>query len=244
MNPPQRTWSAAGRLTLLLVLGVGACLGCRPSAGPDSEIPPAPVPGAGSKTKTPHVPVNLAKHFNGELTRCWVPDSEAENHLANLAPGRQELGGVEFEIRGVVQLQGQIWQKRGHRLPNRADGIRVGRACTRLHLLHANSGFADPPGTTVAMLVLHYADGTQEQMDIRQGEQVLDWWAGNNTPPSDMNTVIAWTGENPAAARQGKNVRLLRTTFDNPKPASPIATVDYVSALAAGAPFLVALTVE
>jgi hypothetical protein len=39
-------------------------------------------------------------------------------------------------------------------------------------------------------------------------------------------------------------VRLCRTTFENPQPGKVIATIDYVSAMAGSAPFLVALTVE
>jgi hypothetical protein len=189
-------------------------------------------------------PADLSKHFNGTLDRSWVPGFEAGNNLESLPRGPQELGGVVFDVQGIVQLQGQIWQKQGHRFPQRVDGIRVGRACARVHLLHANSGFADPPGTTVALLVLHYADGTEEQLSINQGEHILDWWVWNNTLPSDLNTVVAWTGENPAVAQRGKKIRLLRTSFENPKPDLRLETIDYVSAMEGGAPFLVALTTE
>lgn len=207
---------------------------------PRSEQPAAesPVTAAASSA------VDLSQYFNGTLDKSWVPGFEAGNNLASLPRGRQELGGVVFDIQGIVQLQGQVWEKQGHRFPQRVDGIHIGRSCARLHLLHANSGSADPPGTTVAMLVLHYADGTEEQLPINQGEHILDWWVWKDTMPSDLNTVIAWTGENPAVTQRGKKIRLLRTTFENPKPDLKLVTLDYVSAMAGGAPFLLALTAE
>ena len=62
--------------------------------------------------------------------------------------------------------------------------------------------------------------------------------------PTDTNTIIAWTGGSPATARRGLGVRLCWTTFENPHPRKVIATIDYVSAMAGSAPFLVSLTVE
>jgi hypothetical protein len=129
-------------------------------------------------------------------------------------------------------------------LPERVTGIPVQRACRRVHILHANSGFGDPLGTTVASLVLHYTDGEQAELEIQHLVHVLDFWDYKRQKPADTNTVIAWTGESPAAGKRGMGVRLCRTTFENPQPRKPVATLDYVSAMAGSAPFLVAVTVE
>jgi hypothetical protein len=162
-----------------------------------------------------------------------------------LPTGRQEFGGVVFDVQGLIQLQGQCWVKRGYILPERVDGIPVHRAAGRVHILHANSGFGDPLGTTVASLVLHYTDGAQATLDIRHRENVLDFWTwGHVTNPTDTNTVVTWSGESPATTRRGFGVRLCRTTFLNPQPGKALETIDYVSAMAGSAPFLVALTVE
>ncbi len=147
-------------------------------------------------------------------------------------------------MQGLIQLQGQCWVKRRYVLPEKVEGMPVRRACRRVHILHANSGFGDPPGTTVASLVLHYADGGQRTLEIRHRENVLDYWAWRAETPTDPDTVVAWTGESPATARRGFGVRLCRTTFENPHPRKRVETIDYVSAMAGSAPFLVALTVE
>ncbi len=190
------------------------------------------------------LPVDLSRHTNGSLHTSWLPNEDPGNNLASLPVGRQELGGVLFDVQGLIQLQGQCWVKRRYVLPEQVKGMPVHRGCQRVHLLHANSGYGDPLGTTVASLVLHYADGEQAQLDIRHRENVLDFWAWKPATPTDTNTVVAWTGESPATKRRGFGVRLCRTTFENPEPQKVIETIDYVSAMAGSAPFLVALTVE
>ena len=120
--------------------------------------------------------VDLSEHTNGGLSTSWLPNEDPGNNLESLSTGRQELGGVVFDVQGLIQLQGQCWVKRGYRLPEQVAGIPVHRSCQRVHILHANSGFGDPLGTTVASLVLHYTDGELAQLDIRHRETVLDFW--------------------------------------------------------------------
>lgn len=189
-------------------------------------------------------PVDLSQHTNGVLHTSWLPNEDPGNNLATLPTGRQEFGGVVFDVQGLIQLQGQCWVKRRYTLPEKVSGMPVGRACGRVHILHANSGFGDPIGTTVASLVLHYADGAQAELEIQHLVHVLDFWDYKGHAPADPNTVIAWNGKSPATARRGLGVRLCRTTFENPHPRKRVQTIDYVSAMAGSAPFLVALTVE
>ena len=191
-----------------------------------------------------YFPVNLSGQTNGVLHTSWLPNEDPGNNLASLPTGRQEFGGVVFDIHGLIQLQGQCWVKRRYVLPEQVTGIPVNRSARFIHILHANSGFGDPIGTRVASLVLHYADGQESRLDIQHRVNVLDFWAWHPEEPRDTNTVVAWEGESPATARRGFGVRLCRTTFENPKPANLIVTIDYVSAMAGSAPFLVALTVQ
>jgi len=115
-----------------------------------------------------------------------------------------------------------------------------------IHILHANSSFADPLGTMVASLVLHYTDGAEARLQIREGVHCLDWWAWpkGRSKVSDPNTLVAWTGRNPAATHQGAKLRLFKTAFVNPQPDKEIQSVDYVSGMAVSAPFMIAMTLE
>jgi hypothetical protein len=188
--------------------------------------------------------VDLTTKCNGELHVGWVPDGRYRNHLGAMPRGHQTFLGVPFDVRGVVQLQGQVWKRRGYKFPEAVKGLPVDGPCRFLHLLHADSSFGDPPGTTVAKLVLHYANGQQEELDIRQGEQVLDWQAQSDALPADPGTAVAWTGENPESKKAGRKIRIFKTRFANPHPRETIEDIDYVSAMAGSAPFMVALTVE
>lgn len=190
--------------------------------------------------------VDLSAYYNAGLVKSWTRDY-GNNDLAALGEGRHILKRVPFEIHGVIQLQGAEWKQRGYNFPESVEGIPVGAAARRIHLLHANSAFDNPKGTTVARLVLHYADGGESRFDIRQGNEVLDWWGWPHAPikrPTEANTVVAWVGSNPAAEHQGAQVRLFDTAFVNPHPEKEIQSMDYTSAMTASAPFMVALTIE
>src|SRR5258708_21129957 len=101
----------------------------------------APVGSHGTK----FIPVSLSQHTNGPLQTSWLPNEDPGNNLASLPTGRQELGGVSFDVQGLIQLQGQCWVKRGYVLPKRVEGIPVHRACRRGTNLPPHPRLRDPP---------------------------------------------------------------------------------------------------
>src|SRR5581483_6021778 len=111
--------------------------------------------GARSVEHGEFITVDLTGQYNGGLDKSWTPAVD-NNHLAALGKGRRVLNHVPFEIHGVVQLQGAEWKKRSYNFPEAVEGIRVGAVGRSIHILHANSAYADPPGTTVASLILHF----------------------------------------------------------------------------------------
>lgn len=195
----------------------------------------------------PFSTLDLSSHYNGGLRTNWTPAYGVDNNLAALGEGRRVFDGVPFDIGGVLQLQGQVFKSRGYRFPESAERIRVRDTARRIFLLHANSGFMDAAGTTVAKLVLHYADGEQAELPVIQQVHFLDWWEWRQTAVKSTDgadTVVAWRGRNAAAEAQGATLRLFKTAFVNPYPEKRIQTLDYVSAMTNGAPFLVAITLE
>ena len=191
------------------------------------------------------VTIDLSARINGDLMTSWTPDY-GSNHLQALGRGVRVLKSVPFDVRGVVQLQGAFWKEKARQLPERVEGIPVGSLGRRIHLLHASSARTDVKGTTVATLVVHYADGGEQRLPITQGVHCLDWWEWpkDHSTATDPNTVVAWTGRNPPADHHGATLRLFKTAFVNPQPDKEIQSVDYVSAMADSAPFMVGLTLE
>jgi hypothetical protein len=190
-------------------------------------------------------PLDLSAFINAELDRGWIPGLPQESNLAAMPRGRQELGGVVFNVVGPVQLMGTCWRANKWSFPKAAPGIHVDRLCRKFFLLHATRGeFPRTAGTTVARLVVHYDDGMDESLQIRAGEHVLNWVSSPPRAPTDTNTVLGWMGDNRVSAQRNDKVRIWRTAFENPHPDKKVAALDYVSAMSSCGPLLLGVTVE
>lgn len=194
--------------------------------------------------------IDLSKRFTAYLTNSLnSPAFVQENNLASLPSGRQVFSGVAFEVGGLLQLSGRKileWDRK--EFPEAINGVKVEKRCQRIHLLHGAGGVYDRDGVTIAKLVLHYADKSQRELEIQNGVHVRDWWGDPKQTITGTNSVLAWTGTNPALKKYGGenpgSLRVYKTTFENPQPGTEITTVDYVSTMQNSSPFLIALTLE
>ena len=202
-----------------------------------------------AKAKPVFDSVPLKPYFTASLTDSInSPEHVKENNLAEMPTGRQALAGVPFEIHGIVQLSGKKVVGWGRKeFPDKVENIAVGGMAEKIHLLHSAGGVFDPDDTVIAKLVLHYADKTQETIEIKSGVHVRDWWGLLSQKTTGETTELAWTGSNVAIKKyrdDGAVLRIYRTTFPNPHPAKKIEKVDYVSTMNDSSPFLIALTLE
>jgi hypothetical protein len=129
--------------------------------------------------------------------------------------------------------------------PARVNGIKVGRKIGQFHVLQATVGNVKT-STQVGSYVLHFADGSEKELDIVYGEDLRDWWRGGRGDPAEEVThaQLAWSGTNPIAEQCRAQVRLFHRAYQNPRPDVEVVSIDFVSSGAAAAPFLVAMTVE
>ncbi|HVM46792.1 MAG TPA: hypothetical protein VMU04_02145 [Candidatus Acidoferrum sp.] len=199
--------------------------------------------------------IDLGAFINAQLTDaplCWKGNDA--NNLSELPKGTHVFAGVPFDVSGSVQLMGGWLKHYNKQYPASADGIPVDRTCARFHLLHGES-FITPTnwGTTVAKMVVHYDNGTSNEMSMVAGENAFDWWYPlfkTGVPEKFLHlepgTERAWTGSNPYLRKWQPelSVILYRTTFDNPHPELKVSSVDYVSMQTMTCPFLVGLTVD
>jgi hypothetical protein len=191
----------------------------------------------------PHL-IDLSGYCNYALTNSLIGPGplDGANNLAAFPIGRVTLGAIPFQVSGVVQLSGRQAVICKRSFPEKIEGIKVGAACSRIHVLHG-AGWNEVGDTIIASLVIHYSDNTTQAIPIIYGKHVYDWWA-NDEKPSDPATDLAWTGVNQASRQFGTNLRIYRTSFANPKPNVTIDKIDYVSANKQAASFLLGLTVE
>jgi hypothetical protein len=225
--------------------------------------------------RDPHASDNqldLSGLYTGELGEAFhgrvSPALQQDDDLSELAAGVVELGGIEFDIRGVIQLRraeplGGVWELPTLDDPVRVDGIPIQKETPRLHLLlgtvrgknshHLSEGTAQSEeaaipgeGTVIGRLEFHYADGETRSLDLVYGRDVRDWWydPARATFEATDRARVVWTGTNPVANENGHRLRLYLNTRDNPRPGVKITTFDFVSAMTETAPFLIAVTVE
>ncbi|HWX20208.1 MAG TPA: serine/threonine-protein kinase [Candidatus Binatia bacterium] len=186
--------------------------------------------------------IDLTDYYNAPLTESWHSAKAAENNLSELRRGVQKFGGVEFDVRGLIQIG--VSAPNGLAYPSHVLDIPIRRQCRHLHFLHAAILAAGArPGDELGSYIFHYADGRQVELPIVTGKDMADWWTQPNEQP--MSFVLAWAGSNPAARRGGHAIRLFKTIWENPFPNVPIRQFDFVSDKPTrGQPFLVAITAE
>jgi hypothetical protein len=186
--------------------------------------------------------LNLTPFYNAGLNESW--HGGKGNDLAALPKGLQTFSGVEFDVRGIVQLGSK--SPSATNFPALIKGIPVNLKCQRLYFLHA-AGFGAPgdEGKQVGTYVVHFATNQMRlEIPIRYGHEVRNWHAlaGELAAPSELK--VAWRGENAQSKSAGRSIRLFLTTWVNVAPDLEVESIDYVSALAVPAPFLIAISVE
>jgi len=216
--------------------------------GLDWDEPPAPVSAApvrvvpfsegilGIPPRESATPLNLldlSAFYDAPLTAVW----DDANNLAALTAGRRTLGGVEYDVRGVIRLRGQpaAW------LPQKVESIPVRQRCRRLHFLHTTAWY-ESEGKQIGSYLIHFEDGQRAEVPIRYDRDVRNWWLTPQQYPASVPAV--WIGTNAVAARNGYQLHLFHSVWENPRPEVAIRHLDFVSANTQCPPVLLAVTAE
>jgi serine/threonine protein kinase len=243
-------WLTAGTAGLaavtLLAFGIERVLDWRTRAmqGQSSLIRPSLVNLIAPRDpKLPGELIDLSPAYTAPLTEKWYPGPQ-ENTLSNLPQGLQTIAGTRFDVRGLVQLAGREIARYGADLyPVRVGDIPVERWVQRLHFLHgAVSEVAE--GMRIGSYRVFYNTGRECEVPVIYGRNVRALWQPRSESGTLPDAVVAWRGQNPATQARGMELRLYRFTWENPWPAEEIVEVDFNSAQANAAPFLVALTAD
>ena len=196
--------------------------------------------------------IDLKPYVNAALTDPLADAPGEKGHtLERLPMGVHAYGGVRFDVEGLVQLSGasipigvKLW-------PESVPNIVIGKSCKKIHLLHSAFNINGPnTHPTFAKLVLHYTDGTQEELELVGGTHALKCTAPAVPPNLALiqapQTEMGWIGSDEYLDKNdpGEALHLYRTTLDNPKPGVVITSLDYVSTMGNPAPFLAGLTLE
>lgn len=183
-----------------------------------------------------------------DLTRAYTHSFDLlhRRDFAELPRGRQKLGGIEYDVRGMIQLDHRAeWADYDGPFHPMAV-IAVGQRCRAMHVLQAVEGEPRINGSTVARWIIHYADGSACEWPVIYGEHVRDWWWWTAEEPLEASqATIAWRGRSPIWNPPGTDgVRLFHAAWTNPRPDQEIARLEYRIGETALKPLVVAITVE
>jgi hypothetical protein len=183
-----------------------------------------------------------------DLTRAYTRsfDLLPRREFDGLPRGRQTLGGIEFDLRGIVHLDRRAEPADAVGPFHPLAVIRVGQRCQRLHFLQATEGDPRVDGSVVARWIIHYGDGSSRAWPVVYGAHVRDaWWWVNLEPPEATQAIVAWKGRAAGWNRpEMGGVRLFQATWTNAQPDLEITRLEFRMGETALKPFVVAITAE
>jgi hypothetical protein len=184
--------------------------------------------------------IDLTQHYNAGLAESWHGGA-GRSDLSALAPGTRRLAGVEFDLRGLVQVGNQ--SRDGLKYPPAVTDIPIEQPCRKLQFLHsAIFATTTTNGTPIGRYIVRYADGRTNTVPIVFGRDVANW--GSHLKDDLGGVTVAWEGESAADKQRKRKVRLFKTTWENPWPEVAIKSIDLVAGSVEAKPFLVAITAE
>jgi len=192
--------------------------------------------------KTPKELLDLSGFYNAMLNESWYGGTN--NNLAALPEGVHAFGGIDFDVRGIVQLRGS--SPPSTNFPLEIKGIRVRQKCHHLYFLHAAGfGAVTDEGKQVAAYVIHYATNQMRlEVPVIYGQDVRNWHLLPDEPPGGKDLKVVWVGDNGESRRLDRPLRLFVSTWANPVPDFEVDSLDFVSRKANPAPFLIAITAD
>lgn len=224
-----------------------------------SERVPARPTGAASRH------LDLAAFANALPGDPWQDGTSGDTLAALLnavgTDGLWEHGGVRFDVRALVQLDGRRLRP-GEQGPGRGDWfyptgpvtLPVHQAGQRLHLL-GGAVFPAPVGAVVAELTLTYAGGSNQRIPWRYGTDLRDGW--HDTETGEEHGHLAWTSAEYTAKVRGVPdrsgpLKVYHWSVDLEKPGEEIASITFSSSAShpdpekqyVSGPFLLAATLE
>jgi hypothetical protein len=206
--------------------------------------PPFPTPPRDINTDPRFI--DLSNFYVASLDKPWVWRNWPHRNISALPRGVVKLDfvSVPFDIRGLIQLI-QVGSDNmvAAPFPARVDDISIRQNCRRVHFLEGAAALASVSrGTEIGHYQIHYRDGGREKVSIVYGRDVLTTWQRDET--NSLSGRLAW--ENAVRDGSGASLyaRLYHKVWTNPRPEVTIEAIDFVSAMTASAPYLIAITLE
>jgi beta-lactamase regulating signal transducer with metallopeptidase domain len=198
----------------------------------DAQSPSATNAPASASQPTNLPPVVPLRYTNA-FTAPENKDLQSGGNWAKAPRGSNILGGVHFEIDGLLQLasKSSAGYKRDFRefvtlnVPTNRYGS--------VHLL-ATAAWSSEPNRRIADVIWRYTDGTTKRSPILYTGHVRDWWRRPFEEPHQVYSKFARcavTWSSPDAVKNKAALRAYRVSLANPDPTKPVAFLQLQSAM-------------
>jgi hypothetical protein len=180
-------------------------------------------------------PVDLSAYYTVKLDHL----REAGEDFLTLPFGRRKLLDTHFNIGGIMELAGEgvIEGTPFSNWAHEVNHIKLDHPFHRIHFLHGSVQYSNP--RRIGSFVLHYVNGQQWEIPIVCGQDVRNLWIMQGEPLEAKRSLVAWTGKGLRT-----HMRLYQSTWANPWPDVPVASMDFVTSMTWPSPFLLAITLE
>lgn len=175
-------------------------------------------------------PIDLSSIGNVDLSQGFVGLGD-EYRLENILEP-QRFSGTIFSVTKAVALQGT--HRRAENYPPSVD-IPIGKTAGSLAFLHTTP-WSTSTGTDIGSYIVHYTDGSQEQITLSYGTNISTW---TDTNVTSINLLQGWSAE----TANGLPVAINTFFWTNPKPTVTIESLEFVSSGGLANPVLLGLTV-
>jgi len=163
------------------------------------------------------------------------------NTLSDLPKGLQNLGGIDFDIRGIIQLAGYRSEEITTLVyPQKIIGIPANQKGKSVHFLHASAWNIDFEPMEIGNYQINYDDGEQEQIKLTYRKNIWDWWSSEK----DSLLMPVWKGKNERTTAIGQQIRLFMLSWENPYPEKNIISIDLISNGEGPGPMIAAISVS
>lgn len=205
---------------------VDAALDARGISARDASLPPRLV--------------DLSTYYTQSLDVDLGRTDDTFRLFATLPRGLQRMGGVDFDIRGLVLIANSPLASGRRFTTPRVEGIPLGRRCHRLHFLHGAGSIGPQPEVEVASYVVRYADGQEAAIPVSFPDDIANYWELRLPDQPPRRATIVWSAP---AGVSSKSILTMRT-WDNPRPEVEIQSLDLISTQWNWVSFVVGITAE
>ena len=163
------------------------------------------------------------------------------NTLKELPKGMVNISGVDFDVRGVIQLA-------GHRskeittldYPTQVKIDNINLKGSEICFLHASAWNIETEKAEICKYIVNYERGYVAEIPLIYIENIWDWWSSENDP--DLQP--AWKGNNERTTAINQHIRLFLLKWENLLPELKIESIELKSNCSGPGPLVAGITIK